>query len=202
MLFTLRGSMEDQELISKSHAGDLEAFNELVERYQRLVYNVSLRMLGDSATAEDATQDTFFSAYKAIDKFRGGSFKAWILRIATNSCRDRFRAAKRSRLISLDALLLESEPLSMANGSESPEDYALRQELGRTLSEGLTSLPEDQRLAVVLFDIQGLTYEEVAEAFGCSLGTVKSRLSRGRMRLRDFMRKQGELLPSRYRLDK
>ncbi len=194
--------MEDQELVSRSRDGDADAFNELVERYQRLVYNVCLRMLGDSGAAEDATQDTFLAAYRAIGRFRGGSFKAWLLRIATNSCHDRFRVAQRSRSVSLDALLLQSELPSLADGSESPEDYALRQELGRALSEGLTHLPEDQRLAVILFDIQGLSYEEVAEAAGCSLGTVKSRLSRGRMRLRDFMLKQRELLPSKYRLDK
>ncbi len=194
--------MEEQDLISKSRAGDVGAFNELVERYERLVYNVALRMMGDSGAAEDVAQDTFVSAYKAIGKFRGGSFKAWLLRIATNCCHDRFRVAQRSRAVSLDAMMLETESLSLADDSESPEDYALRQELGRTLNDGLRSLPEDQRLVVVLCDIQELSYEEASEAAGCSLGTVKSRLNRGRTRLRDFMLAHRELLPAGFRLDK
>ncbi len=194
--------MDEQALISRSQSGDIEAFNELVEQYQRLVYNVALRMVSNADIAEDVTQDTFLAAYKAISKFRGGSIKAWFIRITTNCCHDRFRSDKRSRTISLDALLLEGNPPSFKDESESPEDYAARQEVGRILSEGLASLPEDQRLVVVLCDIQELKYEEVAEATGCSLGTIKSRLSRGRMRLRDFLRERRELLPPEYRLDK
>ncbi|MEE8372961.1 MAG: sigma-70 family RNA polymerase sigma factor [Dehalococcoidia bacterium] len=192
--------MEEQDLISRSKEGDVQAFNELVERYERLVYNVVLRMMGDSAAAEDVTQDTFVSAYKAIGKFRGGNFKSWLLRIATNNCRDRFRSAQRSRAMSLDALMLQSEPPSLADDSESPEDHALRRELGQALNEGLRSLPPDQRLIVVLCDIQELSYEEASEAAGCSLGTVKSRLNRGRTRLRDFMLTRRELLPAEFRL--
>lgn len=194
--------VDELELIAKSCDGDVNAFNQLVEQYQRLVYNVALRMIGDAGTAEDVTQDTFISAYKAIGKFRGGSFKAWLLRIAANSCRDRFRAAKRSRSVSLDALMLKPDVHSISDDCESPEDYALRRELGRAIGQGLTGLPSDQRLVVVLCDIQGFSYEEAAEAAGCSLGTVKSRLSRGRMRLRDFLLKQKELLPAEFRLDR
>ncbi len=195
-------TIEDQDLVLRSQEGDLDAFNLLVERYQRLAYNVALRMVGDGATAEDVTQDAFVSAYRAIGGFRGGSFKAWLLRIVTNSCRDRFRAARRARTLSLDEMLLNSPTFSPVNGSESPEEYALRRELGRVLSEGLTRLPEEQRLVVTLSDVQGLSYEEIAEVACCSLGTVKSRLNRGRARLRDFMMQRQELLPTQYRLDK
>ena len=194
--------MEEQELISSSRAGDIEAFNLLVEQYQRLVYNLALRMLGNSETAEDATQDAFLSAYRAIGKFRGGSFKSWILRIAANSCRDKMRVARRARVTSLDTLLEKSGDLLLDNNAESPEDYVLRRELGQFLNEGLTHLPEDQRLAVVLCDIQGLSYEEVSQATGSSLGTVKSRLNRGRARLRDFLLQRRELLPAEFRQDK
>ena len=194
--------MEEQELISSSRAGDIEAFNLLVEQYQRLVYNLALRMLGNSETAEDATQDAFLSAYRAIGKFRGGSFKSWILRIAANSCRDKMRVARRARVTSLDTLLEKSGDLLLENNAESPEDYVLRRELGQFLNEGLTHLPEDQRLAVVLCDMQGLSYEEVSQATGSSLGTVKSRLNRGRARLRDFLLQRRELLPAEFRQDK
>jgi len=194
--------MEEQELISSSRAGDIEAFNLLVEQYQRLVYNLALRMLGNSETAEDATQDAFLSAYRAIGKFRGGSFKSWILRIAANSCHDKMRVARRARVTSLDTLLEKSGDLLLDNNAESPEDYVLRRELGQFLNEGLTHLPEDQRLAVVLCDLQGLSYEEVSQATGSSLGTVKSRLNRGRARLRDFLLQRRELLPAEFRQDK
>jgi len=194
--------MEEQEFISKSKAGDLEAFNRLVELYQRLVYNVALRMLGNSESAEDATQDTFISAYKAIGGFRGGSFKAWILRIATNSCRDRMRVAKRARITSLDDLVEEAGDFIMDDKTESPEDYALRSELGRFLNGCLGLLPEDQRMVVILSDIQGFSYEEISQVTGSSLGTVKSRLNRGRSRLRDLLLQRGELLPAEFRQDK
>jgi len=194
--------MDEQDLISRSKSGDVEAFNLLVEQYQRMVYNLALRMLGNAEAAEDASQDTFISAYKAIGKFRGGSFKSWVLRIAANSCHDKLRVARRYRVVSLDTLLLEPDELHQANNNESPEDYALRRELGRFLNEGLTHLSEDQRLVVILSDVQGLSYEEVAQATGSSLGTVKSRLNRGRTRLRDFLLQREELLPSKFRLNK
>jgi len=194
--------MDEQELIAQSKNGDVECFNLLVEQYQRMVYNLALRMLSSAEAAEDATQDTFISAYKALGGFRGGSFKSWILHIAANSCRDKLRVARRCRVVSLDTLLLDPEALPQANNNESPEDYALRQELGRFLNEGLAYLPEEQRMVVILSDIQGLSYEEVAQVTRSSLGTVKSRLNRGRTRLKGFLLQRKELLPPEFRLNK
>ena len=192
--------MVDNSLISKSQSGDIEAFNQLVEQYQRLIFNIALRMVCDAEIASDVTQDTFLAAYKGIGKFRGGSFKAWLIRIATNCCHDHFRMVKRSRSISLDAMLLETTPVNMIDESESPEDFASRKEMGRLLSEGLASLPEEQRLVVILYDIQEFSYEEIAESVGCSLGTVKSRLNRGRNRLKNFLCERREHLPPEFRL--
>lgn len=189
--------MDEQEAISKSKAGDLDSFNWLVERYQVQVYNLALHMMGNRADAEDAAQDAFISAFKAIKGFRGGNFKAWLLSITANACRDRFRARKRQAVVPLDSLLVEPE-----STAESPEDYALRQELGQFITEGLASLPKDQRLVVILADIQGLSYEEVSQVTGSPLGTVRSRLSRGRAHLRDFLLQHGELLPREFRLNK
>ena len=194
--------MDEQELIAQSKNGDVECFNLLVEQYQRMVYNLALRMLSSAEAAEDATQDTFISAYKALGGFRGGSFKSWILHIAANSCRDKLRVARRCRVVSLDTLLLDPEALPQANNNESPEDYALRQELGRFLNEGLAYLPEEQRLVIILSDIQGLSYEEVAQVTRSSLGTVKSRLNRGRTRLKGFLLQRKELLPPEFRLNR
>lgn len=182
--------MEEGELIERCRQGDLDCFNQLVERYQRGVYNLCLRMLGSAPAAEDATQDAFISAFRGISKFRGGSFKAWLFRIAANACRDQLRSLRRRPTTPLDALPLE---LEYDRHTPSPEDYAIRQELGEEIKRALAALPPDLRLAVILRDIVGLDYEEIAQAMNCSLGTVKSRLSRGRERLRHHLGRYREL---------
>jgi RNA polymerase sigma-70 factor (ECF subfamily) len=194
--------MDEKALIDAARQGDVGSFNQLVLSYQSMAYNVAYRILGDRDTAADATQDAFLSAFKAISKFRGGSFKAWILRIVTNACYDQLRQKKRQPTTSLDALLvLEPAPVrSLTAPEESPEEYALRQELSKVIQVGIGTLPPDQRVALILSDVQGLSYQEIAEATGVSPGTVKSRLSRARGKLRDFLLEQRELLPSRYRL--
>ena len=184
--------MEEGDLILRSKEGDLDAFNRLVEKYQREVYNLALRMLGKAPAAEDATQEALISAFKGIGRFRGGNFRAWLLRIVANTCRDQMRSWRRRPVTSLDALVLEPEP---DRDALSPEDFALRRELGEEIGKALSALPADQRLAVILYDIQGLSYEEVAQVMNSSLGTVKSRLSRGRARLRQIMAPYLEPLP-------
>lgn len=190
--------MEEASLIAAARQGDTQAFDQLVRLYQSAIYNVAYRILGDEDAASDATQDAFLSAYKAIGKFRGGSFKGWLLRIVTNTCYDQLRRKKRQPTVSIEAVHLDSAPPWREN--EEPEEYALRQELGRIIQRGLSTLPPEQRIALVLSDIQELSYQEIAEVMGTNLGTVKSRLSRGRASLRDYLLTQGELLPPRYRL--
>ena len=194
--------MDEKALIDAARRGDVSSFNRLVLSYQSMVYNLAYRILGDGDAAADATQDAFISAFKAIGKFRGGSFKAWLLRIVTNACYDQLRFKQRRPTTSLDALLvLESAPVQpLTDREELPEEYAVRQELNRAIQVGIGTLPPEQRIALVLSDVQGLSYREIAEATGVSLGTVKSRLSRARGKLRDFLLEQRELLPSRYRL--
>jgi RNA polymerase sigma-70 factor (ECF subfamily) len=194
--------MDEKVLIDAARRGDVGSFNQLVLSYQSMAYNVAYRILGDRDAATDATQDAFLSAFKAIGKFRGGSFKAWILRIVTNACYDQLRLKQRRPVASLDALLVvEPAPIRfLTDPEESPEEYALRQELSRVIQVGIGTLPPEQRVALVLSDVQGLSYQEIAETTGVSLGTVKSRLNRARGKLRDFLLEQRELLPSRYRL--
>ena len=197
----LEEKMDEKALIVTAQRGEVRAFNQLVLTYQSMVYNLAYRILGDADAAADASQDTFLSAFRAIKKFRGGSFKAWLLRIATNASYDQLRYKQRRPTSSLEALLVETDqPPSFTDPTEGPEDYALRQELGQVIQAGLNTLPPDQRVALVLSDVQGLSYQEIAEVTRSSLGTVKSRLSRGRAKLRDYLLKQGELLPTRYRL--
>lgn len=195
--------MDEKAFILAAQKGDISAFNQLVRAYQMLVYRTAYRVLGEKTSAEDATQDAFISAYKHIRAYRGGSFKAWLLRIVTNACYDQLRVKQRRPSASLDAMLVDPDnpaPGADRAAPESPQEFAERQELGATIQRGLATLPPDQRVTLVLADVEGFSYDEVAEATGANLGTVKSRLSRARMALRDFLMAQEELLPSRYRL--
>lgn len=193
---------EELRLVAAAQRGDVESFNALVRLYEGRVYNLSYRMLGDADSAADASQDAFLAAYRNLGAFRGGSFRSWLLRIATNACYDILRSRKRRPAMSLDAAMDveddDAAPLQIADPGESPDEFALRRELAQAIEIGLAELPEDQRLVLILCDLQGLAYDEIAEVTGANLGTVKSRLSRGRARLRDLLR-QGELLPSRFR---
>ncbi len=195
--------MDEKAFILAAQKGDLAAFNQLVRAYQTQVYRTAYRVLGDGASAEDATQDAFVSAFKHIRGYRGGSFKAWLLRIVTNACYDQLRAKQRRPTASLDALLIDSDdpaPGADRAAPESPQEFTERRELGDAIQHGLETLPPDQRVTLVLIDIEGFSYNEVAAATGANLGTVKSRLSRARAALRDFMIAREELLPARYRL--
>jgi RNA polymerase sigma-70 factor (ECF subfamily) len=201
---------EDEALlITRSQRGDLDAFNQLVLHYQQTTYNVVLRMLGDRDAAADVTQDTFIAAFRAIQSFRGGSsFRAWLLRIASNQACDYWRRTNRHPLDSLDDVIDEDEPhgasmLSMLVASDqaaNPEEFLLNQELQALIQKALQELPLDQRVAVILCDVQGLSYEEIAASTQTTLGTVRSRIARGRARLRDYLYKHRELLPRSYRL--
>lgn len=192
--------MDENELIARSQKKDVAAFNVLVERYQQLAYNVALRMLGDVPSAEDATQEAFFSAYEHIKQYRGGSFRSWLLRIVSNTCLDMLRSRKRRASTPLDDLPAGWDSSPLVADPHTPEEFALRRELSSQIQHALLSLPPDQRAAVILSDLQGFSYDEIATTTSSSLGTVKSRISRGRARLRDLLRMEGELLPQSRRL--
>jgi RNA polymerase sigma-70 factor (ECF subfamily) len=184
--------------IERAQAGDLSAFNELVVEYQSLVCNVCLRMLGSQQAAEDAAQEAFINAWRSIDRFRGDSFRAWLLRIATNLCRDELRRRGRRPSSSLETALDAGMP-DPPDEEPLPEESALNAELRDGLQAALAELPEEQRTAIVLCDVEGLDYAEIAVAMKTSLGTVKSRIARARMRMREVMLRQPELLPTRFR---
>jgi len=193
--------MDETALIRAAQKGNIASFNRLVLNYQALAYNVAYRILGDSEAASDATQDAFLKAYKALAQFRGGSFKAWLMRIVTNVCYDQLRQRQRRPTDSLDDLLTDPDHAPvLINGHEGPEAHALREELNRAIQACIGTLPADQRITLVLSDVQGMNYQEIADVMGISIGTVKSRLSRGRARLRDALLVHKELLPHAYRL--
>lgn len=179
----------EQHLIARARDGDLESFNEIVDQYQAMVYRVCRRILGDAQRAEDVTQDAFIKAYSSLDQYHGGSFKSWLARIATNRCYDVMRAERRRPASSLDAEPVETEPSwSIEPASEDPDSYASRSQLSAYLENALSALPDDQRVAIILADIHGYQYDEIAEAVNASMGTVKSRISRARARLREMLR--------------
>jgi RNA polymerase sigma-70 factor (ECF subfamily) len=191
---------EHDRLVALSQEGDLAAFNALVEAYQDQVYGLCWRMLGLREAAEDAAQETFLAAYRNIRRFRGPGFRAWLLRIAANAATDELRRRRRRPQVSLETPTSGGEAaFDPPDTSAGPEEWALRREQARHLQAALLTLPSDQRLAVIMSDVQGLTYEEIGEAMGSSLGTVKSRISRGRARLRRYLLEQRELFPSGQR---
>jgi RNA polymerase sigma-70 factor (ECF subfamily) len=195
--------MDETDLIAAAQQGKVDAFNELVLTYQHQVYNLAYRIMGDPASASDATQDAFISAFEHITDFRGGSFKSYLLRIVSNRCYDVLRRRKRRPATSFEDfgdVDEESNP-ALISGQEGPEEYVERQEIARMIQAGIETLPADQRITLVLSDVQELSYQEIADATDVALGTVKSRLARARGKLRDYLRTQGELLPARYRLE-
>jgi len=175
----------EPEVLRRARDGDLAAFNRLVDLHQRAVYNLCLRMLGSGAAAEDAAQDAFFSAYRNIHRFKGGTFRPWLMRIASNACIDELRRRGRRPTVSLQKTAPGSDdPIDVADTAAGPETEALQREQHDTVQAALLRLPADQRMAVVLCDLQGFAYEEIAEAMRTSVGTVKSRIARGREKLR------------------
>ncbi len=197
--------MDEPELIAYAVKGDLTAINRLVLDYQDYAYNVAYRVMGDHASAEDAVQDGMIKAYQNLRKFRGGSFKSWLLRIVTNTCYDELRRRKRRPTTPLEPITEDEElmenPSWLADPGESPEEFSLRAELGRAIQDCLDHLSVEFRTIVVLVDIQGMDYSEAAVVAGTPLGTVKSRLARARSGLRDCLQGVGELLPVNFRYE-
>ena len=197
--------MNEPALIQDAQHGDLDAFNTLVLHYQDMVFNVALRILGDDELAADAAQEAFISAFRSISSFRGGSFKAWLMRTVTNACYDELRRQKRRPTTPLEPDTTDGEemdsPRWLADPNMSPEQEAEADELEYAIQHCLENLPTDFRVVVVMADIQGLDYSEVATATRVPLGTIKSRLARARLRLRECLQGFEELLPAAFRLE-
>ncbi|HUV95634.1 MAG TPA: sigma-70 family RNA polymerase sigma factor [Anaerolineae bacterium] len=193
--------MNEEALIASARQGDLTAFNRLVLAYQQMAYNLAYRVVGNQDGAMDATQAAFLRGYRALHQFRGGSFKAWLLRIVTNCCYDQLRARQRRPTTPLDDILEDDDHSQLLqNHGQQPEDQVERRELGAFIQAGIQTLPNDQRVVLVMRDIQGMSYLEISETIMVSLGTIKSRLSRARAKMRDYLLSHREQLPDRFRL--
>jgi RNA polymerase sigma-70 factor (ECF subfamily) len=185
---TALDTLDDAMLVAEAHGGSLAAFNTLVQRHEGAVYSVALRLVGRGGAAEDVAQDTFFRAYRALGRFQGSDFRPWLMRIATNRSYDELRRRRRAPE-SLDEYVFEPSTTWTATvRHEDPIARTERQELGGLLTAALGQLPFDQRVAIILSDVQGYDYVEIAAITGVSYGTVKSRLSRARARLRAILR--------------
>lgn len=198
--------MDETALIRSAIKGDLDAFNRLALAYQQMAYNLACRMLNDDDLAEDATQTAFISAYRSLKSYRGGSFRSWLLRIVTNACYDELRRMQRHPTSALEPVSeadqqeMESPAWMEDQNAPDPQENLESAELEHAIQHCLEKLPKEFRAVVVMVDIEGLEYEEAAHSASVPLGTVKSRLTRARLRLRDCLRGFGELLPARYRL--
>lgn len=197
--------MEESLLIDKAIRGDLDAFNQLVLTYQDMAFNLAYRIMSDDAAAADATQDAVISMYRKLDSYRGGSFKAWFLRIVTNACYDELRKRKRRPTIALepetdDGNVVES-PEWLADTSPSLEEKFMNAQLEKAIQSCLNNLDEKFKAVIVMVDISGQDYETVADAIQTPVGTVKSRLSRARLKMQECLRRSRELLPTKYRLN-
>jgi len=199
----LRGKSDCQSgeaaLIRATQCGDLNSFNQLVLSYQDHIFNTALNILGDAELAADVAQDAFISAFRNINKYRGGSFKAWLMRTVINGCYDELRRQKRRRSIPLEPSNDDDEdmetPRWLTDSSLLPEEKFENSELERAIHHCLEALPPYFRAVVVLVDLHGMNYSEAASAMQVPVGTVRSRLARARQSLRKSLQDFGELLP-------
>jgi RNA polymerase sigma-70 factor (ECF subfamily) len=197
--------MDEQALITDAQNGSLDAFNTLVLHYQDSVFNTALRILGDEDQAADAAQEAFISAFKSLASFRGGSFKAWLMRTVTNACYDELRRRKRRPTTPLEPDTEDGDemdsPRWLADPNLTPDQQAEADEVEHAIQHCLDNLPLEFKTVVVMADIQGMDYTEVAASVRVPLGTIKSRLARARLRLRECLQGFAELLPASYRLE-
>jgi RNA polymerase sigma-70 factor (ECF subfamily) len=184
---------DEERAIERLARGDERAFDELAALYQRALYTHAYRILSNDAQAEDAVQDAFLLAYRGRATFRGGSFKAWLFRILTNRCLDLLREAKRHGTVPLDPSTDDAdEPRpDPVDVGPSVEELASTSELLRHVESALDQVPVEQRVAVLLRDVQGFDYDEIARITSSELGTVKSRIHRGRLAVREYLIARG-----------
>ena len=184
--------MDERKLIERASAGDPSAFNRLMETHEKRMYAVALRMCANREDAQDCLQEAMLRVYRAISGFKGQStFSTWVYRITMNTCLDELRRKKNKQNTSLDNLL--DMGWSPADEDDTPERHAVRSEARRRLHGAIRELPDDMRAAIVLRDIQGLSYEEIAQTLDINVGTIKSRISRGREKLREKLKENAEL---------
>lgn len=197
--------MNEQTLVLAAQRGNLEAFNDLVLMYQDFLYRVAVNILNDEGTAEDVTQQTFLSAFRNIQTFRGGSLRSWLCRILVNASYDELRRVSRARSQPLEELDQDGEEtgpiLWLADPDPSPEAQVETGEMIDAIKTCLAALPRHYRLVVSLIDVDGFSYDEAALALNVPVGTIKSRLARARDALRTALQRRLDVLPDAFAPD-
>jgi len=184
-------ALPDEDLIRAAVAGDDVAFRELLERYKKRAFGVAIGIVGDADEAQDVVQDAFIKAYQNLKEFRFGSnFYTWFYRLLVNQAIDRWRKTSRAATVSLEEAWLseESSPADSVAFPKTPEGLTANRELAAALSRAIGALPEYHRAVIVLREVDGLAYEEIAEVLKCSVGTVMSRLHYARAKLREALK--------------
>lgn len=189
--------INEQKLIQMLKKRDIHAFEAFIKYYEKKVYNTAYRLMGSREDACDISQEVFLKVYKSINTFKGNSsLSTWVYRITTNLCLDELRKRKGVRFFSLDKPIETDEGeiyRETPDTSDSPEDIIDKKEVQVLVQGAINQLPVDQKTVIVLRDIQDLSYQQIAEVLDCSLGTVKSRLNRGRLALKQIIERKGEL---------
>ena len=184
--------MDELKLIERVGKGDRRAFEKLVKLHEKNVYNLALKLLKNREDALDAAQEAFLKAWISIKSFRGDSkFSAWLYRLTYNTCLDFLRKAKKGEIISLTSEDEDESIRDVKDDAPTPEEHVQREELRQTVRDAVNSLPEEYRQLIIMREFAGLTYAEIADAAGISEGTVKSRLSRARIKLAEILRQNG-----------
>lgn len=196
--------VSEKSLIKAARRGELAAFNDLILRYQNMLFGIALRLLNDEDAAADAVQEALISAFRRFHTFRGDSLKSWLARVVVNACYDELRRRRRQHAVPLEQFNAEGDEIEtsywLVDPHADPELQFESNELQSAIRKGLDRLPAVYRLMLVLVDIEGLSYEEAAAAAGVPVGTVKSRLARARVHMQKTLRESGDLLPAAYHL--
>lgn len=195
-------SYDERDLLEKSKKDDIQAFESLVEAYQKKVFNIALRMVGNYDDAGDMAQEVFIRIFKSIGNFKGQSlFSTWVYRITANVCMDELRKRKNKKVLSIDEeIRLEDGGMKreIEDGRPAPDVAVERNELRKAVDEAIKSLPQDHKIVIILRDIQGFSYEEMTGILKCPEGTVKSRISRARQALKEILKTRRELWDEEY----
>ena len=185
----------DEELVARAQGGDVDSFNQLILRWERPIYALAYRVIGQEEDARDVAQETFLRAFRALPGFKGqAKFSSWIYRIALNLCRDWIRRKKRTPVSQVPEDVDLSELAAEQGPTESVEELVARRELSEVVEEAMKLLPEEQRTAVILKEYHGMTFQEIADLQGCPLSTVKTRLYQGLSVLRKHLREKNPSL--------
>ncbi len=187
----------ETELVRRAQNGDVSAFEMLIEEYQKRIFSIAYRMIQHQEDAADLTQDVILKIYKNLDKFKGDSkFSTWVYRIATNTCLDEIKKSQRRTTYSLDKEVETDEgsmTAEIADKGPTPEEEAERKDVKKAVYAAIEQLGTEHKKVNILRDLQGLSYEEIAKILQCSVGTVKSRISRARESLKKILSKNREL---------